>query len=137
MQQHIEDAKGTNEAVVKAVVCNDFGLLDNMIKHGLDINQFNDLEIQDSLLHTAVRNNSDKIVKFLIDQGINVDLQNKNGESALHLCCGQTSKPQLAELLVFLGANTGVKNAIGDTPVTLAKRCGNQDLALLLNISEN
>jgi ankyrin repeat protein len=124
MQHHIEEAKGTNQDVVKAVAINDLFLLENMIKHGLEVNQFNDSELQDSLLHIAVRNNSDGTVKFLIDKGINVDLRNKNGESALHLCCGSTSKPQIAELLVLLGASTGVKNLIGDTPVTLAQRCG-------------
>lgn len=67
MQHHIEEAKGTNEDAVKAVVSNNLGLFNNMIKHGLDINQFTDSEMQDSLLHMAVRNNSDRTVKFLID----------------------------------------------------------------------
>ena len=34
------------------------------------------------------------------------------------------------------GASTAIKNALGDTPVTLAKRCGNQELAMLLSTSE-
>ena len=42
MQHHIEEAKGTNQDVVKAVAINDLFLLENMIKHGLEVNQFND-----------------------------------------------------------------------------------------------
>ena len=43
----------------------------------------------------------------------------------------------MAKFLVLSGASTTVKNALGDTPITLAKRCGNHELALLLNTSEN
>ena len=38
--------------------------------------------------------------------------------------------------MVLCGASIHAKNALGDTPVTLATRFGNTDLALLLNTSE-
>ena len=43
----------------------------------------------------------------------------------------------MAKFLVLSGVSTTVKNALGDTPITLAKRCGHHELALLLNTSEN
>lgn len=63
-------------------------------------------------------------------------MQNSNKETALHLCCGKEPQADLAKMLVLCGASTEIKNALGDTPVSLAKRCGNHDLALLLSSSQ-
>lgn len=43
---------------------------------------------------------------------------------------------ELARFLVLHGAQTGMKNALGDTPESLAKRCGNMELVLLLSANE-
>ena len=64
-------------------------------------------------------------------------MRNANGESALHLCCGQAANPDLAKFLVMCGASAHAKNALGDTPLTLAARFGHTDLVLLLNSSES
>ena len=40
---------------------------------------------------------------------------------------------ELARYLVLNGASTNLKIALGDTPESLAKRCGHHDLALLLS----
>jgi len=65
------------------------------------------------------------------------NVRNANGESALHICCSQSPNPDLAKFLVMCGASVHAKNALGDTPLTLASRFGHTDLVLLLNSSEN
>jgi len=50
--------------------------------------------------------------------------------------CGQDSDIELARFLVLHGAQTNSKNALGDTPESLAKRCGNMELVLLLSANE-
>lgn len=39
----------------------------------------------------------------------------------------------MARLLMLNGASAQVKNALGETPMSLAKRCGNHELAMLLS----
>lgn len=35
----------------------------------------------------------------------NIDMINKNGETALHLCCGKQPNIELAKILVMAGAS--------------------------------
>ena len=99
---------------------------------------FKDRENSDnSLLHFAVKSDNLELMKFL--KGVkefDLDIRNTNGETALHLCCGQSPNSDLAKFLILSGASTQVKNALGDTPVTLATRFGHTDLAMLLNTSD-
>ena len=62
-----------------------------------------------------------------------MDIQNKNGETALHLCCGKDPVPELVKLLVLKGASPMVKNALGDSAVSLASRFGHHELYMLLS----
>ena len=64
---------------------------------------------------------------------MNIDLQNKYGESALHVCSGQAGSLELARLLIMKGANYTLKNALGDSPMDLAKRYGHHEIAMLFN----
>jgi len=41
---------------------------------------------------------------------MNIDMQNKFGESALHVCSGQSGNLELAKLLIMNGASFTVKN---------------------------
>ena len=47
---------------------------------------------------------------------MNIDKQNKFGETALHICSGQNKSLELAKLLIMKGANPNIKNTIGDSP---------------------
>ncbi len=48
---------------------------------------------------------------------MNIDLQNKFGETALHVCSGQSGNLELAKLLILKGANYTIKNQLGDSPL--------------------
>ena len=117
----------------------DFDRLQKMEEHGADILSFKDAQNSDnSLLHHAAKTNNMQLIKFLKSmKEADLDVRNANGETALHLVCGQSPNEELAKFLVLCGASTQVKNALGDTPVTLATRFGHAELALLLNTSES
>ena len=48
---------------------------------------------------------------------MNMDVQNKFGETALHVCSGQSGNLELAKLLILKGANYTLKNQLGDSPL--------------------
>jgi len=50
----------------------------------------------------------------------------------LHLVSGKTLRLELANLLVLSGASPSIKNALGDTPLMVAQRCGHHELVLIL-----
>ena len=69
---------------------------------------FKDAENSDnSLLHYGVKSDNLELIKYL--KGVkeaNLDTRNANGETALHLCCGQTANVELAKYLILSGAST-------------------------------
>ena len=139
MIEHLEQMKGSEAMAKEAAENGDFDRLQKMEEHGADILSFKDAaNFDNSLLHHAAKTNNMQLIKFLKGmKDTDLDVRNANGETALHLCCGQTPNEELAKFLVLCGASTQVKNALGDTPVTLATRFGHTDLALLLNTSES
>jgi ankyrin repeat protein len=48
---------------------------------------------------------------------MNIDIQNKFGESGLHMCSGQNGNLEMARLLTMKGANYALKNSLGDSPI--------------------
>jgi ankyrin repeat protein len=65
---------------------------------------------------------------------MSTDVVNKFGETPLHMCCGQNNgKLDLARVLVMRGANFQSKNALGDSPLDLAKRYGHHEITMLFN----
>lgn len=129
--------QGSEEEARKAADEGNFQALKNMTEHGADLLSFKDSVNQDnSLLHHAAKSSNLPLIKFLGSAGADFDTPNANGETALHLCCGQQSNDDIAKFLVMSGASIHAKNALGDTPLTLASRFGHTDLVLLLNQSE-
>ena len=106
--------------------------------HGADFSEYKDKADRDNtLLHLAAKNDNKDMIDFLKQKDVlDFDIQNANGETALHLVCGKQANPEIAKYLVMSGASTAIKNALGDTPITLARRCGHQDLAMMLSTSE-
>ena len=139
MIDHLEQMKGSEAVAKEAAENGDFERLQKMEEHGADILSFKDSQnFDNSLLHHAAKTNNMQLIKFLKSmKEIDFDCRNANGETALHLCCGQQPNEELAKFLVLSGASIHVKNALGDTPVTLATRFGHTELAMLLNTSES
>lgn len=91
-----------------AVVSADLAKLRAFKEHGNDVFSWKDeANSGNGLVHLLVGMNSEKaqeIINFVKTQG-NLDLQNKNGETALHMCCGKEAIPSIAKLLVLSGAS--------------------------------
>ena len=83
--------KGTTELAKTAASEGDFDRLFQMQLHGSDLLAFKDSANQDNtLLHFAVKTDNMSLLKFLKDlQTTDFDAKNANGETALHMCCGQ------------------------------------------------
>ena len=139
MMEHLESMQGSSASAKQAASEGDFDRLQKMQEHGADILGFQDPENQgNTLLHFAVKTDNLQLVKFIRSlKNVDFDVKNANGETALHMCCGQKPNEELAKFLVLCGASVHAKNALGDTPVTLSTRFGHTELTLMLNTSES
>ena len=73
--------------------------------------QFNKLRISfsdETILHLAVFN-SKEVVEFISDK-VNLDLQKKDGNTALHLACYSNSDSEIIKLLLSMGASISIIN---------------------------
>lgn len=81
-----------------------------MQAHGTEIFKLKD-EQGMTMLHLAVRGETEQARKVINFASVNggpgtLDQQNRNGETALHLCCGKTPNFDLAKYLVLKGASS-------------------------------
>ncbi|MEM9772065.1 MAG: ankyrin repeat domain-containing protein, partial [Cyanobacteria bacterium P01_D01_bin.73] len=87
-----------------------------------------------SLLGIACRNRKEKIVKFLIDEGVDIDCGgNEKGESFLFEAVYREGSLEVLNLLLEAGADPNRRNKFDRTPLHNAARAGeSQFLALLI-----
>jgi uncharacterized protein len=73
-------------------------------------------------IHFAAWSGHFEIVKLLVSKGVNVNLVNDHhGETALHHAAyGESESAELVEFLVANGANTGIRDKDGKTPLQIA-----------------
>ncbi|HOZ68686.1 MAG TPA: ankyrin repeat domain-containing protein [Chitinophagaceae bacterium] len=71
-----------------------------------------------ALIHAAAYNNID-LLKWLVDQGANLDHQDRNGYSALHFA-GQNGLVEIARFLLEKGANPNLQDSHGNSPLWTA-----------------
>lgn len=90
MEQHVEQFKGTDEQILQAIQEGNFDALNKMQIHGADFNSYKDVNDKDnSLLHIAAKMDNKELIDFLKSKDVlDFDIQNSNGETALHLVCG-------------------------------------------------
>lgn len=85
-------------------------------------------------LHYATKYGQTGIVRLLIDNKCNVDVQDKEyGTTALHKAAlkGYT---EIVKLLIANKCNVDVLNKGGDTDLQIAKRNGHKDIVNLLKV---
>eukprot|EP00347_Sterkiella_histriomuscorum_P010852 403374678 len=138
IERHIAQSRGTLLELIQAVQQGDKDRILIMEKHGLDnLSCINEDDNCNTLLHYAVKAGMKEMTEHLLMRGIQVNIPNAFGETALHYCSGQVKNVELAKLLFFKGANPYIKNSLGDSPLDLAKRYGNYDLVSLYTVSES
>lgn len=80
------------------------------------------------LLFSAIENGWLNVVSFLVSHGVNIRVQNKTGQTPLHLA----SSRSLAVLLIQHGADVNARDLQGRTPLHDAAMHGRRETAVLL-----
>ena len=95
-----------------------------------DINQVN--KDTETILHIAAKNNSVKVIRFLLKQNfdINVLTENKK-ESPIFYTIDENNKDAF-KFLIRQGANINLQNADGETPLEIATRKNLSDFVQIL-----
>ena len=115
---------------IKAAKEKNYTYIDEYLKAKGNINYTTALGT--SALMWAVRNNDIELVNTLIDAGINVNLIDSLGNTALIYCCKQGYKPSIFNKLLQAGANVNIKNAKGESALDYAYQSGNKEFVDLL-----
>ena len=107
-----------------------FDVVSCLLNHGADINA--PMNGKYTALMMACRSQHVRLVKFLLQQGANVQVKDKDGKTALHFACELTFtwKPASCDLLNCLtknGADINTLRKDNRTPLMVASSCGGVD----------
>ncbi|HRN77793.1 MAG TPA: ankyrin repeat domain-containing protein [Candidatus Dependentiae bacterium] len=100
------------------VVCTGIQLLSMESSHKKDLDQQIQSKLDRSYWHNA-ENIMEEIV-HLIELGGNPDFQDNNGNTPLHIACGN-NRIAMVQTLIQCGASTHIKNKSDNTPLDSAK----------------
>ena len=70
-------------------------------------------------------------IKRLVDNGVEVNAQDYDNRSALHLAA-LTGNAMVVKLLCDRGMEPLIQNNVGETPIDLAEKCGNRGCVVLM-----
>lgn len=82
-------------------------------------------------LHVAVNRGNTSIVKLLLANGAQVNIQNDNGDTPLHRAM-KNRYIAIAKILLEAGADPSISNTAGETPLSIAQQLGNSEVINLL-----
>ncbi len=137
-----KDDLGNRAIFIACGECGSFDVIQVLVEHDARLNV---VDNQDNTpLIVASRFNSLEVIKFLIEQCDNIDINafNKNKESALLLACNrhQSKWPsnhsfdlRIVQLLINYDADINHENNNGKTPLILAHVHNNIELVALLS----
>lgn len=89
-----------------------------LLEHGAAVNR---ADLQWSALHYAVFNGQEKVARYLIERGAQIDARSPNQSTPLILAARE-GREELAKTLLEAGADPKAKNDWGDTALTMAMR---------------
>lgn len=104
------------------------------LKHGIDIN-YRIGHSRRTMLHTACRDGDMKKVDYLISQGANLNLQDFQGSTALHLSIQPISIFHTINIIIKLIENNcklNIQDKNGKTPLHIACIIGSEEIISLL-----
>jgi ankyrin repeat protein len=103
--------------LIEYIMYQEFDQARELVKQGVDVN-YQDASNGSTALMMACQYNFAEMAKFLIDHGADLNLQTKNGQTALMAAAG--SSEELFNLLLEKGADIQPKAADGTTVFTRA-----------------
>jgi ankyrin repeat protein len=128
----IEEIKKNNK-IAPSIMEERIQVITTLIECGLDVDgQCGDKR---TALHYASELDDDLIVKFLLEQGANINLTDKNGQNALHIALQNSEvNMRIIKLLIDKGIDVETKDKLGRTPLHFCCSKGHYDaLIMLLN----
>jgi ankyrin repeat protein len=108
----------------------------------VNVNNVNELGLNALILHIMCgskgkyKNTSiyKKIIIYLIKGGININHQDNDGNTALHIAIKLRQNNEIIKLLLDNGADVNIKNKNGKTPLDIAMEKGDKDIINLLKM---
>jgi len=88
--------------------------------------------MDDFPLHSAVRDNCSGIVRTLLEQGADPNLQDASGETPLHICCRMSNRNLMEIILHDQRVDPNIQARSGETPLHLIAGKDPQMIILLL-----
>lgn len=108
----------TNENIFEiAIVTNNINLAKSVI-HLVNANSYFNHR-KELPLHLSVKNGNLNMVKFLIENGADVNMMDRSFMYPLHYAC-QFVYPKIASILISAGANPNIHSIRSSTPLLLA-----------------
>jgi len=72
------------------------------------------------LHHAALDNSNLDVYKYIVSQGLDVNVKQNNGITALHTAAGNNPNVEALKCLISIGADVNAKVGNGLTPLDLA-----------------
>lgn len=128
--------------IVSPLICaakdNNTKIVEVLLKHGADSNSI-DIDGTTALM-SAVRQRNSTMMKMLIKSGADINAQDNNGDSVLEYaskgsCSGDGEK--IVKYLLQNGANRGIRNNQGKTPLDNLKEAKNGYCDRIKDVLEN
>ena len=111
-----------------------FGILSSLVKNGANLNTRRKYDKCTPLMSVTQSCGiyEEQLVTWLVDNGANVDLQDKDGLTALHYACKTDNSCEVVSCLIKNGANINACTGNKVTPLMRAAKKGNSDVVSLL-----
>jgi uncharacterized protein len=126
-------AQSMNDSMYDATVKGDTLAMNGFIRRGVDVNLIiKQGFVETNLIVTAVYNKNADVVRLLLRNGIDVDLDDNFGATAL-MYAVSTSNVELVKILLDSGANPTLKDKSGNNAVSNAKKVRSKEITKLIN----
>ena len=97
-----------------------------LVQHGISIRSCND-SLKQTPLYYAVREGHEKVIKMLVQGGLNVNHLDCYGQNPVYYCISAGNVP-ITRLLVSYGADPDVVDLNGQTPAYYAVKSGHFEM---------
>ena len=111
-----------------------FGILSSLVKNGANLNTRRKYDKCTPLMSVTQSCGiyEEQLVTWLVENGANMDLQDKDGLTALHYACKTDNSCEVVSCLIKNGANINACTGNKVTPLMRAAKKGNSDVVSLL-----